>query len=270
MCLCECVPVCVCACACVCLCVRVCACACAHACARVGAGLGLCLPGIPWRSIFISTCVLSRSTQAAVARSLGFQKSPASPVAGHCIRIVELASFWPSGTHRNRFERQDETGGKRETQELGEGRKRNNFRECTAQTPQDKALQLVGLALGKGGHFAEHWAKGMAHRQPSPYRGPLPVFTAVGRVPFVPSGSVGVYVNDRDWHCVLSAHFSGLTSVFLYPWLEFGALFMPCPSGSCCIFSLDILRAWQLQSEFHRIGCHVAEGSLPICSCTPH
>lgn len=56
--------------------------------------------------IFIGTCVLSRSTQAAAARSLGFQKSPGSPVAGPCIISVELASLWPPGTHRNRFERQ--------------------------------------------------------------------------------------------------------------------------------------------------------------------
>lgn len=74
---------------------------------RVGAGC-LCLPGTPM-GLFTGTCVLSRSTQAAGASSLGFQKSWASPVAGRCIIWVELASLWPHGGHRNRFERQDNT-----------------------------------------------------------------------------------------------------------------------------------------------------------------
>lgn len=45
----------------------------------------------------VSTCVLSRRTQAAVACSLGFQRSQASPVARCCIITAQLASLRPLG-----------------------------------------------------------------------------------------------------------------------------------------------------------------------------
>lgn len=43
------------------------------------------------------------------------------------------------GIHRNRFERQNDTDGERDTWEFGEGRKQNNFEECAWHRLQDKA-----------------------------------------------------------------------------------------------------------------------------------
>lgn len=153
---------------------------CECACLEGGAGC-LCLPRIPWRGIFIGTCVLSRSTQAAAARSLGFQKSPGSPVAGPCIMSVELASLWPPGTHRNRFERQ----GKRHRDWGGGGR-------CLAQAVQGQSIASSWAALVSWSTCStEHGAEGTAWS----FSGSVPCQPwPLWAVPTLPCLSVWAYV----------------------------------------------------------------------------
>lgn len=58
------------------------------------------------------------------------------------------------GTHRNRFERQSDTDGGRDTREFREGRKQDNSEECAWHRLQDK---LTGLALvTQSGYSTEH------------------------------------------------------------------------------------------------------------------
>lgn len=222
----------------VCVCVRVCVRAHVRACARwcpcwwdAGA---VHLPGMPWRSIFISTCVLSRSTQAAVARSLRFQKSWGPHLwPGCCIRTVELASLWPSGTHRNRSERQDETDGE-ERQEL-RGKEERTLKNAHSA---DSAGQNIPAPLS-GAHKVDV-PQNAGHKQ-----WPGAAFSDKG--------------SPANVHCHWRGPFCALA--------EFRALCMPCPSAGCCL-SVDIPMAWQLrrnstgQADGRGGTCHLSHPSL--------
>ena len=124
-------------------------------------------------------------------------------MAGCCIRTVELASLWPSGTHRNRSERQDETDRERERQELGEGRKWN-FEECAQHGLCRTEHSSSSVWRSRRVDVPQNAGHKQDQGQPSPDRVPLPVFTASGGVLSVPGGSVRIQ-NGREGQCVLSA-----------------------------------------------------------------
>lgn len=125
---CECVRAQVCVCACACVCVRMRACALVP---MLVGRWGVFTPGMPWRLIFINTCVLSRSTQAAVARSLRFQKSWGLTCGRVLHQNCRDTSSGPLGLTgidlRDRMRRVKE---RKERDRNWEGRKRT-FEECT-------------------------------------------------------------------------------------------------------------------------------------------
>lgn len=101
----------------------------------------------------VSTCVLSR-TQAAVACSLGFPRSPASPVARCCIRTAELASLRPLG-HTGI----DLRGRVTQTEEGTRGSSGKEESRIILKNAHgaDSRTQLTGLALvTQSGHSTEH------------------------------------------------------------------------------------------------------------------
>lgn len=113
---------------CVCVCLRACACMCSLVPMLVQRS-GRVYQECPGDRYLSAPVCCQEAHKLLLPVHYVFRRAGASPVAGRCIRTLELASLWPSGTHRNRSERQDETDGERERQELGEGRK-GNFEEC--------------------------------------------------------------------------------------------------------------------------------------------
>lgn len=156
-----------------------------------------------------------------------FRRAGASPVAGRCIRTVELASLWPSGTHRNRSERQDETDGERERQELGEGRK-GNFEECVQHRLCRTKHSSSSVWCSRRVDVPQNAGHKQWPGQPSPDRAPLPVFTAIGGVLSVPGGSVRIQ-NDREGQCVLSAPTEWHNLCLSVPWQSLGHYACPAP-----------------------------------------
>lgn len=162
------------------------------------------------------------------------------------------------GIHRNRFERQNDTDGEKDTREFGEGRKQNDFEECAWHRLEDKASWA-------GTHDPE-WAFHRALTKGA-YRC-LPHTAS-------PASVHCCWQDPLGRGAVLGfGGMAGICRVSVCPCGGTACLSL-CPPGCsvwCCQcsvhFSRDIPRAWQLLSEFHKIGWHVAEGSVHICPCT--
>lgn len=135
-----CVPVCVRAPMCVCtpVCVYTPVCVCAFVCARAPVRVRAKGPAFPKNTL--GACLLapcaSRRAHAVGAASLGFHRTPGLTCGQALHHNSGTCFILALGTHRNRFERQHETDGEGEVQELGEGRKGNNSEEsCGTGSP---------------------------------------------------------------------------------------------------------------------------------------